>query len=61
MARKVPSFKASPSSKTCNGSAMAFNDAKIKGAKTVETNGRRAGFSKKQYTVNCGKGNLPKG
>ena len=57
-----PAFKKSTSARTDNGSATPFSDAKISGAKTVPAPmALRSGFAKKLYSVNCGKGNLPKG
>jgi hypothetical protein len=61
--KRVPKLKTHSDAKAHNGSAEAFDDAKIKGAKTIPTpeKGGRDGFTKRVYTTACGKGNLPRG
>lgn len=62
MAKSPPKFQKSSSPRVKNGEAAPFSDAKIKRVKTVETKHPlhlRAGFSKKLFTVACGKGGLP--
>jgi hypothetical protein len=62
MAKSPPAFKRSSSAKTDNGSAMPFSDAKIKGARVIPTahpSSLRTSFTKKLYTTQCGKGDLP--
>ena len=61
--KRVPALKTHSDAKAHNGSAMPFDDAKIKGAKTIPPapQARRDGFTKRVYTTPCGKGNLPKG
>lgn len=61
--KRVPALKTQSDARARNGSAMPFDDAKIKGARCISTptNGLREGFTRRMHSTNCGKGNLPKG
>lgn len=62
MAKSPPPFQKSSNPRVKNGEAMPFSDAPIKGAKTLDTAHPlhlRTNFTRKLYTVPCGKGSLP--